>query len=142
MRVDSARVAQAIRLAEPVGEQHDGLLAAFGGLGEDAERLLERAHVLGEAGVSAEAQRQERADELHVVRCQQLADLAAAAEVARRAELAARVAGVRHRLDQRRPVREPRPADGDLEDAVGDGRRCDAQGHGAILARWRFASFQ
>ena len=69
-------------------------------------------------------------DELEVVRGQQLADLAAAAEVAGRPELAAGVAGVGHRLDQRRPVRKARPADGDLEDAVGDGRCCDARGHG------------
>ena len=75
-------------------------------------------------------QGQERAHELHVVRGQQLADLAAAAEVPGRPELAACVAGVGHRLDQRGPVGKPRPADCDLEDAVGDGRSCDARGHG------------
>ena len=55
-----------------------------------------------------------------VVGGEQLADLAATAEVAGRAELAAGVAGVRDRLDERRTVRKARPADSDLEDAVGD----------------------
>src|SRR6185437_10098766 len=64
MCLDGAGVAHAIRLAEPVGEQHDGLLAALGGLGQDAERFLEREHVLGEAVVPAEAQRHERAHQL------------------------------------------------------------------------------
>ncbi len=131
MRLDRARVADAVGLADGVGEQHDGLLATLGGLLQQVERALELAQVLGESGVLAEAQRQERPGQLQVVLAEQLADLAAAAEVAGRAELAARVAGVGDRLDERRALRQAGLPDGDLEDAVGDRCRSDARGHEA-----------
>ena len=132
VRLDGARVAHAVGLAEGVGEQHDGLLTALCGLREHAQRALELAHVRSEALVPAEPERQERPHELHVVPGEQLADVPAAPEVAGGAELGAGIAGVGHRLHECRPVGQPGAADGDLEDAVGDGCGGDARGHWAL----------
>ena len=150
MGLDGARVAHAVGLAEGVGEQDHGPFAALGGFREHPERRVEVSHVLGEALLAAEAQRKERPHELQVVIGEELAHRPALPEESRRAELGAGIAGPRHRLDQRRPVGEARPADGHLEDAVGDGCGCDTRGHrGAgscigwvIVARLALASFQ
>ncbi len=56
--LDRAREADAIGLADGVREQHERQGAAIGGVAQQAERAVEAAHVLGEALLARETQRQ------------------------------------------------------------------------------------